>query len=134
MGTPRPRSRPLLFFQAPHSFILLSTRPSTRRAPTRTHALLVRLIRPPAELELVDLQRAEQRTRGQRERDLRRAGRARVLIAARERTSQRRGSARGQGGTGGTGGGGKGERPAQRASRGHVHPLAAARRARRVVV
>jgi hypothetical protein len=70
---------------------------------TPTHAL-VRLVRLTAKLKLVDLQRAEQRTGWQRERDLRRARGARVRIAARERAPQRRGTAWRRGGTGGTGG------------------------------
>src|SRR6266702_1839340 len=72
-------------------------------APQRARAhALVRLIRLPTELKLVDLQRAEQRASRQRERDLRSARGAQVRMAARERAPQRRGPARSRGGTGGT--------------------------------
>ncbi len=88
-------------------------------APKRppTHAL-VRLIRLPAELQLVHLERAEQYSRRQREGDLRRPSGTRVRVRTRKRALQRRRAARG----------GRGQRPAQRAPGGHVRPFAAARR------
>jgi hypothetical protein len=64
-------------------------------APKRppTHAL-VRLIRLPAELEPVHLERAEKYPRRQREGDLRRASGTRVRVRTRKRALQRLGTSR----------------------------------------
>src|SRR6266851_10050430 len=71
-------------------------------APKRppTHAL-VRLIRLPAEFQLVHLERAEQYSRRQREGDLRRPSGTLVRVLTRKRAVERRRAARG----------GRGQRP-----------------------
>ncbi len=116
------RALRLSFFRNSHSFILLSTRPSTRRAPTRARDALVRLVRLPVRLEPVDLQRAEQRPRKQ-------WGDAHCRWRTCPAASRSGPEPRRNGDTGGRAGGG-GEAPAQRASHRHVHPLAAAAAAR----